>query len=73
MLILYVCCPYSIFFRACKLGLVTQDQVDNSDPALMFTIPRLAIVAGLVIFPDGPLNLEKDSKNLSELFRPFKV
>ena len=39
----------------------------------MFTIPRLAIVSGLIIFPDGPLNLEKDSRNLSELFRPFKV
>ncbi|RXG54811.1 Lateral signaling target protein 2-like protein [Armadillidium vulgare] len=58
--------------RAVKLNLVNQEQIDNYDPALMFTIPRLAIIAGLVIFPDGPLNLERDSKNISELFRPFK-
>ncbi|KAK7076547.1 Lateral signaling target protein 2 [Halocaridina rubra] len=59
--------------RALRLGLTTQDQVDDYDPALMFTIPRLAIVAGLVIFPEGPLNLDRDSRNLSELFRPFRT
>ena len=53
--------------------MITQDQIDDYDPALMFTIPRLAIVAGLVIFVDGPLNLDKDPKSLSELFRPFRV
>lgn len=56
-----------------KLGLATQDQVDDYDPALMFTIPRLAIVAGLVMFPDGPLNLDREPRSLSELFRPFRV
>lgn len=59
--------------RALKLGLITQDQVDDYDPALMFTIPRLAIIAGLVIFYEGPLNLDKDTRNLSELFRPFRT
>lgn len=59
--------------RALKLGLATQDQVDDYDPALMFTIPRLAIVAGLVMFPDGPLNLDREPRSLSELFRPFRV
>ena len=39
----------------------------------MFTIPRLAIVAGLVIYPDGPLRLDQDIADISELFRPFKV
>ena len=30
--------------RALSKAYVTQDQVDDYDPALMFTIPRLAIV-----------------------------
>ncbi|XP_077501953.1 lateral signaling target protein 2 homolog [Amblyomma americanum] len=57
--------------RAIKVKLVPQEMVDTYDPALMFTIPRLAIVAGLLLFPDGPLNVDKDSSSLSELFRPF--
>lgn len=44
--------------------------MDSCDPALMFTIPRLAIVAGLLIFPDGPLCL--DHGELSDMFRPFR-
>ncbi len=31
-------------FRAMKLNLLTQDMIDDYDPALMFTIPRLAII-----------------------------
>lgn len=57
--------------RAIQVRLVPQEMVDTYDPALMFTIPRLAIVAGLLLFPDGPLNVDKDSSSLSELFRPF--
>ena len=55
--------------RALSLGLLSQDLVDTCDPALMFTIPRLAIVCGLLVLPDGPLNLQRQ---LSELFRPFR-
>jgi len=36
----YICCCC----RALQLGLLTQDMIDMYDPALMFTIPRLAIV-----------------------------
>ncbi|GIY69056.1 lateral signaling target protein 2 homolog [Caerostris extrusa] len=57
--------------RALQIGLVTQEMVDDFDPSLMFTIPRLAIVWGLLLYPDGPFNVEKDSADLSELFRPF--
>lgn len=35
---------HSLFFRALKLGYLTQDMIDDYEPALMFTIPRLAIV-----------------------------
>ena len=34
------CC----YYRSLRLGLLTQDMIDMYDPALMFTIPRLAIV-----------------------------
>lgn len=57
--------------RAIKVKLVPQEMVDTYDPALMFTIPRLAIVAGLLLFPDGPLNVDRDLSRLSELYRPF--
>ncbi|XP_065372444.1 lateral signaling target protein 2 homolog [Calliphora vicina] len=59
--------------RALKLGLLEQDKVDAFDPALMFSIPRLAIVSGLVIYPDGPLNMDMPAEQLSEMFRPFRA
>ena len=40
--------------------------------SLMFAIPRLAIVCGLLIFPHGPLDVERDNSDFPELFRPFK-
>lgn len=59
--------------RALQVGLLTQDMIDMYDPALMFTIPRLAIVSGLIIHPEGPLNPDKDPMSLSEMFRPFQT
>lgn len=55
------------------MKLLSQEQVDDCDPALMFTIPRLAIVSGLLVFPDGPLCLDKPAGDMSEMFRPFQV
>ncbi|XP_037385028.1 lateral signaling target protein 2 homolog isoform X1 [Talpa occidentalis] len=57
--------------RALDCGYLTQDMIDDYEPALMFTIPRLAIVCGLVVYADGPLNLEREAEDMSELFRPF--
>ncbi|XP_060918690.1 lateral signaling target protein 2 homolog isoform X1 [Labrus mixtus] len=59
--------------RALKLGYLTQDLIDDYEPALMFTIPRLAIVCGLVVYSDGPLNLDRKPEDMSELFRPFRT
>ncbi|XP_033891284.3 lateral signaling target protein 2 homolog isoform X1 [Acipenser ruthenus] len=59
--------------RALKFGYLTQDMIDDYEPALMFTIPRLAIVCGLVVYSEGPLNLESKSEDMSELFRPFRT
>ncbi|XP_066902951.1 lateral signaling target protein 2 homolog isoform X2 [Halyomorpha halys] len=56
--------------RALKMGLLSQEMVDQYDPALMFTIPRLAIVSGLFMFPHGPLSLTSPTE-MSEMFRPF--
>ncbi|XP_040822044.1 lateral signaling target protein 2 homolog isoform X1 [Ochotona curzoniae] len=57
--------------RALDLGYLTQDMIDDYEPGLMFTIPRLAIVCGLVVYADGPLNLDRKVEDMSELFRPF--
>lgn len=58
--------------RALKLGILEQEQVDSYDPSLMFSIPRLAIISGLIIFNKGPLNMDQSSDQLSEMFRPFR-
>ncbi|CAO1419653.1 unnamed protein product [Diamesa serratosioi] len=58
--------------RALKLGILEQEQVDSYDPSLMFSIPRLAIISGLIIFNKGPLNMDQNSDQLSEMFRPFR-
>lgn len=58
--------------RALLIGLLTQEQVDSYDPALMFSIPRLAILAGLLYYEDGPLNLQKPINQMSEMFKPFR-
>ncbi|XP_058526425.1 lateral signaling target protein 2 homolog [Ochotona princeps] len=57
--------------RALDLGYLTQDMIDDYEPGLMFTIPRLAIVCGLVVYAEGPLNLDRKVEDMSELFRPF--
>lgn len=59
--------------RALKMNLLTQEMIDDYDPALMFTIPRLAIVSGLLVFPDGPLCIDKPIEEMSEMFRPFRT
>ncbi|KAK2149448.1 hypothetical protein LSH36_452g01014 [Paralvinella palmiformis] len=59
--------------RALKLGLLTQDMMDDYDPALMFTIPRLAIVCGLFVYPEGPINPDMEPINMCEMFRPFHM
>ncbi|KAK6621993.1 hypothetical protein RUM44_001800 [Polyplax serrata] len=57
--------------RALRLSLLTQEMIDDYDPALMFAIPRLAIVSGLLIFPDGPICVDGVPADMSEMFRPF--
>ncbi|XP_072257125.1 lateral signaling target protein 2 homolog isoform X1 [Pyxicephalus adspersus] len=57
--------------RALQQGYLTQEMIDDCEPELMISIPRLAIISGLLIFPDGPLNLQKRAEEMCELFSPF--
>ncbi|XP_065500369.1 lateral signaling target protein 2 homolog [Caloenas nicobarica] len=57
--------------RALRLGYLTQEMIDGYEPLLMFTIPRLAIISGLLIYPEGPLSLEQSSEQMSQVFSPF--
>ncbi|KAJ6637724.1 Lateral signaling target protein 2 like [Pseudolycoriella hygida] len=59
--------------EALSKGLLQQDSVDFFDPALMFSIPRLAIVSGLIAYNKGPLNMSMPAEQLSEMFRPFRT
>ncbi|KAJ7406211.1 lateral signaling target protein 2 isoform X1 [Willisornis vidua] len=57
--------------RALRLGYLTQEMIDGYEPLLMFTIPRLAIISGLLIYPEGPLSLERSPEEMSRVFSPF--
>ncbi len=52
--------------------MISQDMVDFYDPSLMFAIPRLAIVYGLLICSGGPLNVDRSHSDFPSLFLPFK-
>ncbi|XP_063303368.1 lateral signaling target protein 2 homolog isoform X1 [Pelobates fuscus] len=57
--------------RALQKGYITQEMIDDYEPELMISIPRLAIISGLLIYPDGPLSLQKHPEEMCELFSPF--
>ncbi|XP_074068407.1 lateral signaling target protein 2 homolog isoform X2 [Macrotis lagotis] len=57
--------------RALELGYLTQEMIDSYEPSLMLTIPRLAIISGLLIHPEGPLNLSPPGAT-AYVFSPFQ-
>ncbi|XP_020854544.1 lateral signaling target protein 2 homolog isoform X1 [Phascolarctos cinereus] len=57
--------------RALKLGYLTQEMIDSYEPSLMLTIPRLAIISGLLIHPEGPLSLSPPGAT-AYVFSPFR-
>ncbi|VDM11503.1 unnamed protein product [Wuchereria bancrofti] len=57
--------------RALRLDYLTQDQIDDCDPIVMIAVPRLAIVCGLLYFPEGALNVDANPETLSDMFRSF--
>ncbi|VIO96650.1 Uncharacterized protein BM_BM5439 [Brugia malayi] len=57
--------------RAVRLDYLTQDQIDDCDPIVMIAVPRLAIVCGLLYFPEGALNVDANPETLSNMFRSF--
>lgn len=58
--------------RAIRLSLITEEQIEDCDPSVMLTLPRLAIIAGLLIYPEGPLSTQRPPEEMSEIFRPFR-
>ncbi|KAK9886137.1 hypothetical protein WA026_014924 [Henosepilachna vigintioctopunctata] len=59
--------------RALKTKLLSQEMIDSCDPALMFTIPRLAIVDGLLAPSGEPLHIDSPPDDMSDMFRPFRA
>ncbi|VDO97902.1 unnamed protein product [Heligmosomoides polygyrus] len=57
--------------RALAQHLIVQEQIDSFDPIVMICIPRLAIVWGLIYYPEGALNVDGPQENMSEMFRPY--
>ncbi|KAJ1369722.1 hypothetical protein KIN20_031265 [Parelaphostrongylus tenuis] len=57
--------------RALAQRLIMQEQIDSFDPIIMICIPRLAIVWGLIYYPEGALNVDGPQENISEMFRPY--
>nr|CDJ96876.1 C. briggsae CBR-LST-2 protein [Haemonchus contortus] len=57
--------------RALAKRLITKEQIDSFDPIVMICIPRLAIVWGLIYYPEGALNVDGPQENMSEMFRPY--
>ncbi|KFO88138.1 Lateral signaling target protein 2, partial [Buceros rhinoceros silvestris] len=47
------------------------NMIDGYEPLLMFTIPRLAVISGLLIYPEGPLSLERSPEQMPRVFSPF--
>src|SRR5262249_34727126 len=56
--------------KALKRGLISQEDVDDCQPKTMITIPRLAIVSGLLL-GNGSAICKKSREQLSNLFKPF--
>ncbi|KAK5986172.1 Lateral signaling target protein 2 [Trichostrongylus colubriformis] len=57
--------------RALAERLITKEQIDSFDPIVMICVPRLAIVWGLIYYPEGALNVDGPQENMSEMFRPY--
>lgn len=53
-----------------KRGLISQSDVDECQPKVMITVPRLAILAGLIAGDGSPI-CKKQKDQLSVLFKPF--
>ncbi|RWS27150.1 hypothetical protein B4U80_00874 [Leptotrombidium deliense] len=57
--------------RALKRGLIQQSDIDECQPNVMITIPRLAIVYGLVFCGEESTIYKKQKEDLSNVFKPF--
>ncbi|CAK9299202.1 unnamed protein product, partial [Gordionus sp. m RMFG-2023] len=58
--------------KAINKGYINLEQIEAYDPTIMFTLPRLSIINGLKMSPDGPLNLDENLGELAGMFKPFR-
>lgn len=56
--------------NALRRNLINQEDIDECQPKVMITIPRLAIVKGLLYGEGSPI-CKKQRRELSSLFKPF--
>ncbi|PAA61571.1 hypothetical protein BOX15_Mlig007384g1, partial [Macrostomum lignano] len=53
-------------------GHIRRDDIDECEPTLMIVLPRLAVLHGLLVHPDGPLSTkDRPASKLCPLFRAF--
>uniref|UniRef100_A0A914HEN1 FYVE-type domain-containing protein n=1 Tax=Globodera rostochiensis TaxID=31243 RepID=A0A914HEN1_GLORO len=57
--------------RAIRVAYITREQIDDCDPNVIISLPRLAIVWGLLLYPGGALNVDMPKEEISEMFRHF--
>lgn len=58
--------------RGLQKKYITTEMVEMMDPVIMFAIPRLAIVCGLTVYPEGPLDVSKPKKDMPPFFRGYR-
>jgi hypothetical protein len=57
--------------RALSMGYFDEEMIEMMDPMVMFAIPRLAIICGLAINTDGPLDPQRLLTNIPTCFRQY--
>uniref|UniRef100_A0A1I8FR78 UBC core domain-containing protein n=1 Tax=Macrostomum lignano TaxID=282301 RepID=A0A1I8FR78_9PLAT len=66
-----------LLLRDCGLGPgcgghIRRDDIDECEPTLMIVLPRLAVLHGLLVHPDGPLSTkDRPASKLCPLFPAF--
>uniref|UniRef100_A0A183CDT7 FYVE-type domain-containing protein n=1 Tax=Globodera pallida TaxID=36090 RepID=A0A183CDT7_GLOPA len=63
----------AVLFSECltRVAYITREQIDDCDPNVIISLPRLAIVWGLLLYPGGALNVDVPKEEISEMFRHF--
>lgn len=55
------------------MGYFSEEMLEMMEPSVMFAIPRLAIICGLVVYPEGPLDPQRSYKDIPVCFRDYNA